>query len=182
MSTVVSKPVFRTILALSAVLLSAGGCASESDDANHPLPRREKDAALKWAKDYTAYMARITDVQLTPSTAKVHFEACIGANDEVAEDGRYSLFYYVNSPALATEHTHVVRTLRRELSEQGYEVTGYREFKNAHESAVFRAGNKENAYRVTAETVGSGKTKPQALSFSVRTPCMLPPGAKQQQF
>ena len=156
---------------------------SQSDDSkNVPLPRMEKDAALKWAKDYTAYMARIAAVELTPSTAKAHFEACIGANDEVAEDGRYSLFYYVNSPAPVTEHTRVVRTLRRELSKQGYEVTGYREFKDAYESAVFRANNKDNSYRVTAETVGSGKTKPQALSFSVRTPCMLPPGAKQQQF
>jgi hypothetical protein len=156
---------------------------SQSDDSkNAPLPRMEKDAALKWAKDYTAYMARIADVELTPSSAKAHFENCIGADDEVAEDGRYSLFYYVNSQAPVTEHTRVVRTLRRELSQQGYEVTGYREFKDAYESAVFRANNKENSYRVTAETVGSGKTKPQALSFSVRTQCMLPPGAKQQQF
>ncbi|MEV1084357.1 hypothetical protein AB0I98_40150 [Streptomyces sp. NPDC050211] len=155
---------------------------SEGDNPNAPLPRMEKDAALKWAKDYTAYMARLTDVELIPSTAEVNFEACIGENDEVAEDGRYSLFYYIRSPAPVTEHTRVVRTLRQELPGQGYEVTGYREFKDAYESAVFRANNKKNSYRVTAETVGSGKTKPQRLSFSVRTPCMLPPGAKQQQF
>ncbi|MGW2571247.1 hypothetical protein [Streptomyces sp. NPDC001537] len=141
-----------------------------------------KGDALKWAKDSTAHMADLTDIKLLPSTAKVYFEACIGENDEVAEDGRYSLFYYVNSSAPVAEHTRVVRTLRRELSKEGYEVTGYREFKDAYESAVFRANNKENSYRVAAETVGSGKTKPQALSFSVRMPCMLPPGAKQQQF
>ncbi|MFC3578147.1 hypothetical protein ACFOZ0_33810 [Streptomyces yaanensis] len=155
---------------------------SQSDDPNAPLPRMERDVALNWAKDYTAYMARLTDVELVPSTAKVNFEACIGGNDEVAEDGRYSLFYYVYSPAPVTDHTRVVRTLRRELSQQGYEVTGYREFKDAYASAVFRAKSKENSYRVTAETVGSGKTKPQRLSFSVRTPCMLPPGVEQQQF
>ena len=45
-----------------------------------------------------------------------------------------------------------------------------------------RANDKKTFHRVTAETVGSGKAKPQALSFSVRTPCMLPPDAKQQQF
>ncbi|MER6093475.1 hypothetical protein [Streptomyces bluensis] len=155
---------------------------SQSDDPNAPLPRMEKDAAVKWAEDYTAYMARLTDVELIPSTAKVNFEACVGQNDEVAEDGRYSLFYYVRSPAPVTEHTSVVRTLRRELAQQGYEVTGYREFQDAYASAVFRARNKKNSYRVTAETVGSGRTNPQRLSFSVRTPCMLPPGAKQQQF
>ncbi|MEU6366594.1 hypothetical protein ABZ876_12850 [Streptomyces sp. NPDC046931] len=155
---------------------------SQSDAPNAPLPRMEKKAALKWAKDYTAYMARLTDVGLVPSTAKANFEACIGANDEIAKDGRYSLFYYVYSPAPVTEHTRVVRTLRRELTQQGYEVTGYREFKDAYSSAVFRANNKENSYRVTAETVGSGKAKPQRLSFSVRTPCMLSPGVKQQQF
>jgi len=142
----------------------------------------EKDAALKWAKDYTEYMARLTDVELTPSTAKTHFEACIGENDEVAEDGRYSLFYYVYSPAPVTEHTRVARTLRQELSQQGYEVTSYREFKDAYASMVFRARNKKNSYMVTADTVGSGKKKPQELSFAVRTPCMLPPGVKQQQF
>ncbi|MFE0256152.1 hypothetical protein [Streptomyces sp. NPDC059010] len=155
---------------------------SQSDDPNASLPRMEKDAAVKWAEDYTAYMARLADVEIIPSTAESNFEACIGENDEVAEDGRYSLFYYVRSPASVTEHTRVVRTLRRELSPQGYEVTGYREFKDAYASAVFRARHKENSYRVTAETVGSGKTKPQRLSFSVRTPCMLPPGVQQQQF
>lgn len=155
---------------------------SQGDDANTPLPRMEKNDALQWAKDYTAYMAKITDVELTPSTATVHFENCLGVNDEVAEDGRYSLYYYVDSPAPVSEHTRVVRTLRQKLTQQGYEVTGYREFKDAYESAVFRANNKKNFDRVTAETVGSGKTKPQALSFSVRTPCMLPPGVKQQQF
>ncbi|MPY49020.1 hypothetical protein [Streptomyces acidicola] len=155
---------------------------SQSDNPNAPLPRMEKDAAVKWAENYTAYMARLTDVELTPSTAKVNFEACIGENDEVAEDGRYSLFYYVYSPAPVTEHTRVVRTLRRELSEQGYEVTGYREFQDAYSSAIFSARNKKNSYRIKADTVGSGKKEPQALSFSVRTPCMLPPGAEQQQF
>ena len=75
-----------------------------------------------------------------------------------------------------------MRKLRRELPKQGYEVRSYREFKSAYASAVFRARNKENEYSVEAETVGSGKTKPQRLSFAVRTPCMLPPGAKQQQF
>lgn len=155
---------------------------SQSDDPNAPLPRMKKDAALKWAKDYTAYMARITDVELDPSTEKVHFEACVGENDEVAKDGRYSLFYYIYSPAPTSEHTRVVQTLRQTLPKHGYEVTSYREFKNSYTSAVFRARNKESSYTVSTTTVGSGKKEPQALSFAVRTPCMLPPGAKQQQF
>ncbi|MFI1732731.1 hypothetical protein ACH40E_26685 [Streptomyces acidicola] len=155
---------------------------SRSEDPNAPLPRMAKDAALQWAKDYTAYMAKLTDAELLPDTAKVNWEACIGENDEVAEDGRYSLFYYVYSPAPVTEHTRIVRKLRSEIPEQGYEMTSYREFKTAYTSAVFRARNKKNDYRVEADTVGSGKTKPQRFSFAVRTPCMLPPGAKQQQF
>ncbi|WP_344406182.1 hypothetical protein [Streptomyces longisporus] len=141
-----------------------------------------KDDALKWAKDSTAHMAELTDVELLPDTAKVHFEACVGANDEVAEDGRYSLFYYVYSPAPATDHTRIVRKLRSELSKRGYEVTSYREFRSAYASAVFRARGKKTSYSVEAETVGSGKRKPQRFSFAVRTPCMLPPGVKQQQF
>jgi hypothetical protein len=141
-----------------------------------------KDEALRWAKDYTEYMAKLTDVELLPDTEKVHFEDCLGKNDEVAEDGRYSLFYYIYSPAPATDHTRIVRQLRRDLPQRGYEVVDYREFKNAYESSIFAARNKKNDYTVEAETVGSGKTKPQRFSFAVRTPCMLPPGVKQQQF
>jgi hypothetical protein len=156
---------------------------SQSDDnVNAPLPRLAKDAAVKWAEDYTAYMARLTEVELTPSTAKANFEECVGKDDEVAEDGRYSLFYYVYSDSPVTEHSRVVRTLRRELTGQGYEVTSYREFQSAGKAAVFSARDKESSYRVMADTVGSGKTKPRRLSFSVRTPCLLPPGATQQQF
>lgn len=142
----------------------------------------EKDAALKWAKDYTAYMAEVSDVELIESTETIEYEDCLGADDEVADDGRYSLFYYVRSPAPVTVHTRVMRVLRDELKKKGYEITGYREFKNAYESAVFSARNPKNGYSVEAETVGSGKTKPQRLTFAIRTPCMLPPGVEQQQF
>ncbi|MFE5185298.1 hypothetical protein [Streptomyces sp. NPDC056628] len=165
---------------LAALLLTAA-CTSGSEDPNVPLPRREKDDALRWAKDYTAYVAKLTDVELLPDTEKVHFEDCLGKNDEVAEDGRYSLFYYVYSPAPATDHTRIVRRLRSELPKRGYEVTAYREFKNAYESATLGARNKNN-YTVEADTVGSGEDKPQRFSFAVRTPCMLPPGVEQQQF
>ncbi|MEU6528617.1 hypothetical protein ABZ869_05425 [Streptomyces sp. NPDC046928] len=155
---------------------------SQGDDVNAPLPRMAKEEALRWAKDYTAYMAKLTDVELLPDTQKVHFEDCLGKNDEVAKDGRYSLFYYIYSPAPVTDHTRIVRQLRDELPKRGYEVTSYREFKNAYESAVLTARNNKNNYSVEADTVGSGEDKPQRFSFAVRTPCMLPPGVKQQQF
>lgn len=149
-------------------------------DPNAPLPRMKKATALQWAKDYTAYMAEITDVELRPSTAKIYFEACVGENDEVAEDGRYSLFYYVRSSASTTKHAHVVRTLRRQLPRHGYKVTSYREFKSAYTNAVFRARNLKNDYSVSANSMGSSESL--RFTFGVRTPCMLPPGVKQQQF
>ncbi|WP_327355839.1 hypothetical protein [Streptomyces sp. NBC_01304] len=154
----------------------------DPNDPNAPLPRMDKAAALQWAENYTTYMAELTGVPLIPGTAKVHFEACVGARNEVAEDGRYSLFYYIYSPVSPTEHTRIVRTLRGELPKQGYEVTGYREFQDAYYSAAFRARSRQNAYSVTADTVGSGRAKPQRFSFAVRTPCLLPPGVEQQQF
>ncbi|MYT73314.1 MULTISPECIES: hypothetical protein [unclassified Streptomyces] len=40
----------------------------------------------------------------------------------------------------------------------------------------------KNRYSPGAETVGSGKKKPQRCSFSVSAPCMLPPGAERQKF
>ncbi|MFF4909677.1 hypothetical protein ACFY2T_33005 [Streptomyces sp. NPDC001260] len=115
-------------------------------------------------------------------TDETVYKPCVGENDEVAQDGRYTLFYYVNSPAPATEHTRMVRKRRSQLPSQDYEVTSYREFKSTYASAIFRAWNKKNDYQVEAETVGSGKTKPQRFSFAVRTPCLLPPGAEQQKF
>lgn len=172
----------RRAVALCAALLLTGGCVSQDDGRNDPLPRMEREAALKWAKEYTTHLAKVAGVETIASTARTHFEACVGANDEVAEDGRYSLFYYIYSPAPSTDHTRIVRTLRSELTEHGYEITSYREFKSAYESSVLSARNKKNDYVVEADTVGSGKTKPQRFSFAVRTPCMLPPGAKQQQF
>ncbi|MHB9758396.1 hypothetical protein ACYBSK_28790 [Streptomyces sp. BYX5S] len=168
---------------MSLALLTAGGCVSQEDhERNAPLPRMERDAVLKWAKDFTAYMADASGADLVPSTEKTNFETCVGAHDEVAEDGRYSLFYYVYSSAPATQHTRLVRALRESLEKHGYDVTDYREFKNSYESALLWAENEKNRYRVMAETVGSGRTKPQRFSFSVRTPCLLPPGAEQQQF
>ncbi|MFD8565968.1 hypothetical protein [Streptomyces sp. NPDC059639] len=159
------------------------GCASQdAADRDALLPRTEKAAAVKWAKDHTARLAEAVGVDLLPDTARTVFEECVGEHDEVADDGRYSLFYYVYSPAPATDHTRIVRTLRSELTRSGYEITGYREFKSAYESAVLRARNTKNRYFVEGETVGSGKAKPQRFSFSVSTPCMLPPGAEQQQF
>ncbi|MCI3277902.1 hypothetical protein [Streptomyces cylindrosporus] len=172
----------RTAIAVGAALLLAVGCTSQDDGRNAPLPRMAKDDALKWAKDSTAHMAELTGAELLPDTVRVNWEECVGENDEVAEDGRYSLFYYVYSPAPATEHTRMVRKLRSELPGEGYEVTSYREFKSAYASAVFRARDKKNDYSVEAETVGSGKSKPQRFSFAVRTPCLLPPGDKQQKF
>ncbi|MEU6147565.1 hypothetical protein ABZ848_45360 [Streptomyces sp. NPDC047081] len=172
----------RTAIAAGAALFLVAGCTSQADARNAPLPRVAKADALKWAKDSTAHMAELTGAELLPGTAKVNWEQCVGENDEVAEDGRYSLFYYVYSPAPSTEHTPMVRKLRSELPGEGYELTSYREFKSAYASAVFRARDKRNDYSVEAETVGSGRTKPQRFSFAVRTPCLLPPGAKQQQF
>ncbi|MDI3408402.1 hypothetical protein [Streptomyces cavernicola] len=175
---------FRLLPLLLVTMIATGGCMSSSpeDDPNTRLPRMERSDALTWARDYTSYMAEITDVELINSTEKINYEECLGANGELADDGRYSLFYYVYSPAPVTEHTRVVRALRQELKKKGYEVTGYREFKDSYYAATLSARNRSNGYSVTADTVGSGKTKPQRLSFAVRTPCMLPPGVKQQQF
>lgn len=172
------------IAVLLAALLATGGCMSTSpeNDPNAPLPRMEKSAALKWAKDYTAYLAKVSDAELIDSTEKIHYEDCLGADGELADDGRYSLFYYIYSPAPVAEHTRIVRALRRELMKKGYEIKGYREFQDSYYSATLTARNVKNGYKATGNTVGDGKDKPQRFSFAIRTPCMLPPGVEQQQF
>lgn len=96
----------RSPHAVCAALLLAGGCAFQDDASpkgrNSPLPRTAREDALWWAKDSTARMAGLTGAELLHDTAEAVFEPCVGENNETADDGRYTLYYYVYSPAPAT--------------------------------------------------------------------------------
>ncbi|MBT2528097.1 hypothetical protein J7E91_22430 [Streptomyces sp. ISL-99] len=154
----------------------------DSKDINAPLPRMTRQAALKWAQDYTAYMGGIAGVDIDRSTEVPRFRNCVGKNDEVAEDGRFTLTYYVFAEVPHTQHTAAVRALKSRLEKEGYEMAGYREYQDAYYSASLSARHKEHGYTVMADTNKPKKTSPDSMSFSANVPCMLPPDAEQQQF
>ncbi|MBT2400697.1 hypothetical protein [Streptomyces sp. ISL-100] len=174
----------RAAITAVAVLIT-GGCMPADDDSkdiNAPLPRMTREAALKWAKDYTGYMGGIAGVDIDRSTEVPRYAGCVGENDEVAEDGRFVFRYRVFTELPPTQHTAVVRALKSQLEKDGYEIADYREYQDARLSASLLAIHKEHGYTVSANTNRPNKTSPDSMSFSANVPCMLPPDAEQQQF
>ena len=83
---------------------------SGGDDRNAPLPVLSRDAALSWTRAFTGTMAECAGAVVRPETAVERFYDCVGRRGEVAEDGRFQLFFYVRA-RLATE-AHVAAAVR----------------------------------------------------------------------
>lgn len=169
------------LLALTAsVILSTGACMPQkSDDANKPLPRKSREDSLAWAQHYTSTMARYAGVKVGDKFGPFKdFEDCIGQNDEVAHDGRYTLTYTVYADLPQAEHIPAVRKLRAALKEQGgVDVSSYEERPHSHQVILDGHHDKENF-----SLIADSAKPPNTLRLSVSTPCFLPPGAKQQKF
>ncbi|MDG4858963.1 hypothetical protein P8605_12490 [Streptomyces sp. T-3] len=163
----------------SLTVLFTGACMSQqSEDVNKPLPRKSRADSLAWAKEYTAIMARYAEVKITDAPApREHFQECIGKNDEVPEDGRYTLTYATYAKLPDEEHIAAVRKVRKALEAHGVRITGYTERPKTPE-AILYGRNDEEGYFLIADSVNP----PGTLRLSVSTPCFLPPGAEQQQF
>ncbi|MFI5757337.1 hypothetical protein [Streptomyces sp. NPDC051569] len=154
----------------------------DKEDINAPLPRMSRESALTWAKEYTSYLGTVAAVDIDRATEVTHYEDCVGEGDEVAEDGRFSLFYYVFAEVPTEQQTDVVRKLKSRLAKEGFEVTGYREYQDSRYTATFSARHEKDGYSVMSDPGKPHKGAPSSMSFGVRTLCMLPPGVKQQQF
>ncbi|WP_063796109.1 hypothetical protein [Peterkaempfera griseoplana] len=147
-----------------------------SDDAkNDPLPRLSRARATQWAEEHTARMAEAAGVELDRASAEAAFEDCVGRKDEVAHDGRYSLFYTVYAPVPRERHTDVARRLRADFEKEGFRITGYREYQDDRLTALVDAKDDETRF-----SLATGSVSPTRYLFSVRTPCMIPPGVTQQ--
>ncbi|WP_377269733.1 hypothetical protein [Peterkaempfera sp. SMS 1(5)a] len=161
-------------LSVTALLLTTGGCMSD-DGKNDPLPRLSKERATSWAEEHTARMAEAAGVELDRQSAEPVFEDCVGRNDEVVHDGRYSLYYTVYAEVPRQRHTEVARRLRADFEKEGFRITGYREYQDDHYTALVDARDDDTRF-----TLATGSVSPTRYLFSVRTPCMIPPGATQQ--
>ncbi len=150
-----------------------------SSDPNKALPRKSREDSLAWAKRYTSSMAHYAGVKVGNKFGPfTDFEDCIGQNDEVADDGRYTLTYTVYAEVPREEQIPVVRKLRAALKDHGgVEVSSYEERPQSHE-VVLDGRHKTENFSLIADTA----KPPNTLRLSVSTPCFLPPGARQQKF
>jgi hypothetical protein len=178
----------RAVLcALSPLLLfSVTACSSDGGrDINDPLPRKTRDAALSLAREYTQTMARHAGVELKSSDEVIHFYDCVGEHDEVAEDGRFYLKYYIEGDLPRGQHIETVRKLRKALKKQGFKDLGGNERPDEERPVIwdFEAENGGEWYDLDVYSLDDpqGK-KPDELQFGVNTTCFLPPGVKQQKF
>ncbi|MCD0483946.1 hypothetical protein LO771_16475, partial [Streptacidiphilus sp. ASG 303] len=89
------------------------------DGKNDPLPRLSRERATRWAEEHTARMAEAAGVELDRKSAESIFEECVGRNDEVVRDGRYSLYYTVYAPVARERQTEVARRLRADFEKGG---------------------------------------------------------------
>ncbi|MFJ6212621.1 hypothetical protein ACIQGZ_04705 [Streptomyces sp. NPDC092296] len=162
------------VLSATVLLLTTGACMSDNGK-NDPLPQLSKERAVQWAEEHTARMAEASGVELDRQSADPVFEDCVGRNDEVAHDGRYSLYYTVYAPVPRARHTEVARRLRADFEKEGYRITGYREYEDDYRTALVDARDDETRF-----TFATGSVSPTRYLFSVRTPCVIPPGTTQQ--
>ncbi|MEU3709235.1 hypothetical protein [Streptomyces catenulae] len=169
---------FALLLTFSVTLFT-GGCMSQNDAAlNKPLPRKIRTAALSWAKQYTNVMAHYAGVSVADAPPPLEsFEDCVGQNDEVADDGRFTLSYTVYAHLPQGKHIEAVRKVRHALEEHAVKITSYEERPARPEVLLYGYHEKER-FSLIADSV----KPPNLLRFSVSTPCFLPPGAEQQHF
>ena len=156
-----------------------GHGATPGPDPNAPLPVLSREAALSWARDFTRMMAEQAGAALRPETATEHFHDCVGRADEVADDGRFQLLYYVRGRLPQDAHLAAVGRLGKALLANGYRVTGWLgdPEREGAQRVVLDMTHPRQRTHVSAESTGDDE-----LTFTVRTGCLLPPGARQQRF
>ncbi|WP_345039090.1 hypothetical protein [Streptomyces sannanensis] len=136
-----------------------------------------KEKAEAWAKHWTESMARTAQAEIDPGSANASFTNCIGKNNESADDGRFTLSYNVRAKLPKDRHAEAIRMIRDALEQQGFEIAGYRSDPTLDPANLVDARHPKDRHFVSA-----GDLNDQLLTLIVDTPCLLPPGAEQQQF
>ncbi|MET9617494.1 hypothetical protein [Kitasatospora indigofera] len=127
--------------------------------------------AQDWARHMTEFMAQTAGITLTPDIKEPSFDPCVGKNDEVAKDGRYTLSYAAYSDTPLDSHPEAVRKIRTMLEGEGFKISSYREEVDGKPNALLDATQIEGRYLVSAETT---VTK-NLLLLRVNTRCLMPP-------
>ncbi|WP_225851217.1 hypothetical protein [Streptomyces sp. HPF1205] len=150
---------------------------SSDDDPNAPLPRMSRADAQAWATHFTQSMARSAGVEIVKGTVKPEFNDCIGAHDELMHDGRYTLIYRAEAPLTREKQGDAARRVMADLKKLGYRIDSFRDDDSVDPPVVLEARSPEKNFTIDV----SGYKSPQVLDFTVMTPCLLPPGVKQQK-
>ncbi|MFC5667382.1 hypothetical protein ACFP3U_30995 [Kitasatospora misakiensis] len=135
-----------------------------------PIPVMARQDAQAWAQHMTEYMAQIAGGAITAETVRPSFRECVGKNDEVAKDGRYTMSYAAYSPIPLEQHPEAARRIRTMLEQQEFQVSGYRETLNGKVQALLDAFQPSGRYLATVETMAGGD-----LMFRISTRCLMPP-------
>ncbi|MFE4057790.1 hypothetical protein ACFXP3_16085 [Streptomyces sp. NPDC059096] len=140
-----------------------------------------KEKAEEWARHWTESMARTAQAEIEPETdpelPAASFTNCVGKDNEVADDGRFTLRYSVRAKLAKAQHAEGVRAIRDTLKEQGFEIQGYRSDPTKDPANLVDAKHPKDQQFVSA-----GDVTDELLTLIVVTPCLLPPGAEQRQF
>lgn len=149
---------------------------SGGDDRNAPLPVLSRDAALSWARAFTGTMAECAGAVVRPETAVERFYDCVGRRGEVAEDGRFQLFFYVRARLATEAHVAAAVRLARALRANGYQVSGWHQQERSDRPVALDMVHVRQKAYVSAESTGVDE-----MTFATRTGCLLPPGVRQQR-
>ncbi|MCX5213058.1 hypothetical protein OG689_27945 [Kitasatospora sp. NBC_00240] len=140
------------------------------DGKDAKQPTMEKKDSQDWARQMTEYMAQAAGVQLNLASINPYFSRCVGKNDELADDDRYTLTYYVDTTVPVAQHPDAVRKIREMLEGRGLDVESYREYVDGKPEALLYARQPTSRYLVSASTSGGS----DRMLFTVGTPCLMP--------
>lgn len=149
---------------------------SEKDEANSPLPVMSEKKAESWARHFAESMARSARVKTDAETERPKVQGCVGENGEVAKDGRFIMDYSVRAPLPIADHASAIKRVRDALKERKYDITAFQEVKGKKPSVILEASSPKKGFSVAVD----GNFSQESLLFSVSTPCLLPPGVKQE--
>jgi hypothetical protein len=169
----------RIPLALTLIpLVLLGGCMSSNDgDKNAPLPRMSRPAAQSWAAHFTESMARSAGVEIDQASVKPEFNDCVGKNDEIMHDGRFTLDYRTEAHVEQQRQADAVARIRDDLKKRGYTISSFRNDVTVDPPVTLEAYSPDKDFYILVE----GYKSPQVLNFLVASPCLLPPGVKQEK-
>ncbi|MEV7870924.1 hypothetical protein AB0P17_33605 [Streptomyces sp. NPDC088124] len=139
-----------------------------------------KEKAEEWARHWAESMARTAQAEIEPETdpdlPAAKFTDCVGKNNEVADDGRFTLRYSVRAKLPRERQAAAIRTIRDTLKDKGFEIQGYRSDPSKDPINLVDAKHPKDHQFVSVEDLDA-----QSIVLIAVTPCLLPPGVKQQE-